>query len=131
MALRKALRSALSYTANDFEKGRIDKVDKNKLIVNIAYEIARAAVTVGITVFILLQFFYKPPKPIVVLDIKELIGHEQSRAVKLPPDKAAEQIALHVKNLSDSIKKRDDIVLVKDAVINPEKLRDITNEYKQ
>lgn len=106
-------------------------MDKNKLIVNTAYEIARAAVTVGITVFILLQFFYKPPKPIVVLDIKELIGYEQSRAVKLPPEKAAEQIALHVKNLSDSIKKRDDIVLVKDAVINPEKLRDITNEYKQ
>ena len=103
-------------------------MNKNKWIVVIAVEVARAAITVGITAFVFLHYFHKP---LVVLDIKELIGYEQSRTIKLPPEEAAKQITLYIKTLTESVNGRKEIILVKDAVINPNKLKDITNEYKQ
>lgn len=106
-------------------------MDKHKLVVKIALEVARAAGIIGITVFIMLNYFIKPQKNLVVLDIKEIIGYEQQRTIKMPPDKAVEEIAQFVKGLSESIQGRDDIVLVKDAVLNSNKLKDITNEYKR
>lgn len=88
-----------------------------------------AAVSVGLSVFVFLHYFYKP---VVVLDLKELVAHQRQKAMSLETDKAVEEIGKYFDELSRELSsRRREIVLVKDAVLNPEQVPDITDEFKK
>lgn len=98
---------------------------RNVWIERILKEAIRTLVSVGIALIIFLQFFHKP---IVVVSLVELERHIRSVVSKMPQEEAVKEVALFWALVGDKIAQRKDIVLVKEAVINNEKLPNITQE---
>lgn len=89
-------------------------------------EAIRVVISVGIALVIFLQFFHKP---IVVVSLAELERHIRSEAAKLSSqDEAIREVATFWALVGDRISQRKDIVLIKEAVLNNEKMPDITKE---
>lgn len=116
----------MSDTVSDRNAGSVR--DPAAFIRLIAYEALRASVSVGIALIVFLTFFHRP---IVVLDIKDLVGYAQSQVMKLPQEEAEKRVAQYITQLRQSTERRKEIIMVKDAVINPETLRNITDEFKK
>lgn len=88
-------------------------------------EVARTLISVGIALVIFLQFFYKP---IVVVSLVDLERYIRSEVAKMSHEEAVREVALFWALVGDRIAQRKDIVLIKEAVLNNEKLPDITKE---
>jgi len=88
-------------------------------------EVARLLVSVGIALVIFLQFFHKP---IVVVSLVELERHIRNEVSKKPQEEAIKEVALFWALVGDKIAQRKDIVLIKEAVLNNEKIPNITQE---
>jgi hypothetical protein len=99
-----------------------------KAIRLVAVEALRAAVVAAVALAVFLKFYYRP---VVTLDIRGLVAHEQAAVMKLSKEEAEKHVAEYIRSLGESVRSRKEIVLVRDAVLNPETLRDITDEYKQ
>lgn len=92
-------------------------------------ELLRTLVSVGIAVFVIVQFFYKP---VVVLDLKNLVAYQKKQTSTLKAEEMETQIAEYFKSVSDKIQSNDrEIILVKEAVLNSNKVLDITGRFKQ
>lgn len=84
--------------------------------------------SVALSLFLFWQFFHRP---IVVLDIKDIVTYEKKRILNMKEEDAVAEAGIFFKNLSDDLNKRKEIVLLKEAVLNSETFKDITNEYKK
>ncbi len=84
--------------------------------------------SVGGSIFIFLNYIHQP---IVVIDLKELVAYEQEKTKGMDNEKRIEEVGTFFDKLSKDVKGRKEIVLVKDAVVNAEQLKDITNEFKK
>lgn len=85
-------------------------------------------VSIGLSLFIFLHYFHQT---VVVLDLKDLVAYERQKTAKMKQEEAVEEVGNFFKKLSEDLEKRDEIVLVKDAVLNSNRFKDITNEYKR
>ena len=93
----------------------------------IAKEIGRTAVTVFLTVFIFLQFFYRP---IVVVSLKDLEAYQKKLIHSMKEEDAAVEVARFFERVARDIQNRREIVLVKEAVLNTDRVVDITEDLK-
>jgi len=84
--------------------------------------------SVGGSIFIFLNYVQQP---IVVIDLKELVAYEQDKTKAMDNEKRIEEVGNFFDKLSKDVKGRKEIVLVKEAVVNAEQLKDITNEFKR
>ncbi len=84
-------------------------------------------ISVVLTVFVMSNYFIKP---IVVIDLQEIQNYQRSVIVNMKDEEKIDYIANYFKNLAENIKKRKEIVIVKQAILNPEQLKDITDELK-
>lgn len=91
-------------------------------------EAARTLVSVGIALIIFLQFFHKP---IVVVSLAELERHIRNEVSKMSQEEAIKEVALFWALVGDKIAQRKDIVVIKEAVLNSEKIPNITQELIQ
>ena len=95
-----------------------------------------ACVSVAASVIIFLEFYYRP---IVVIDLKDLVSYQKAKIKdkvtnlndKKEVDTAVREIGTYFDWLGKEIMKRDEIVLVKEAVVNSGKVKDVTSEYKK
>lgn len=88
-------------------------------------EVARLIVTIVITISIFLYYFHKQ---IVVVSLAELEKHIRSETSKISYEEAIREVGIFWANIGDKISQRKEIVLIKEAVVNSEQLKDITKE---
>jgi hypothetical protein len=106
----------------------INRYFKSKAIHIVIMFLATIVASVGITMFVFLNYFYRP---IVVLDLKEVVSHMQSKARTMDKDEAIKMVGSYFDEMSKSIQTRKEVVLVKEAVLNAQQFKDITSEYKK
>ncbi len=90
--------------------------------------VATAALSVGLTLFIFLHFYYQP---VVVIDMDEIAGYVQKNGVKMETDKAVEYVGKYYDWMAKDLKARKELIIVKKAIYNADKVKDITNDYKR
>ena len=86
------------------------------------------ALSVGITTFVFLTYFYRP---VVVIDLKDIVSHMQAKSQRMDKDEAIKMVSSYFDEMTKSLKSRKELVLVKEAVLNAEQFTDITPEYKK
>lgn len=91
-------------------------------------EIARTLVSVGIALVIFLHFFHKP---VVVVSLADLEKHIRSQIATMGQEEAMKEVALFWSIASDRIMQRKEVVIIKEAVLNSDKLPNITQELIQ
>jgi uncharacterized membrane protein YhiD involved in acid resistance len=96
--------------------------------IKIAIAVGQIAVAVLITLFIINTYFLRP---IVVVDLQELQNYQKSEISKMKEEDAIDAVATYFRKVAENIHDRKEIVVVKQAVLNPERVRDITGELKQ
>ena len=94
----------------------------------IAKEVGRIAVTAFLAVFIFLQFFYRP---IVVVSLKDLEAYQKKLILNMKEEDAAVEVARFFERVARDIQDRKEIVLVKEAVLNTDRVVDITEDLKE
>ena len=98
------------------------------LWIKIAVAIGQIAVAVAMTVFVMTTYFVRP---IVVVDLQELQSYQKSQISNMKEEAAIDAVATYFRKVAENIRDRKEIVVVKQAVLNPERVRDITGELKQ
>jgi hypothetical protein len=106
----------------------INRYVRSKVPYIILMLFAAIVASVGITTFVFLNYFYKP---VVVLDLKEIVSYVQEKSRKMDQDAAVKMVGTYFDDMAKSIQARKEIVLVKEAVLNAEQFKDITSEYKK
>jgi uncharacterized membrane protein YhiD involved in acid resistance len=96
--------------------------------IKVAIAVGQIAVAVLITLFIINTYFLRP---IVVVDLQELQNYQKSQISKMRDEDAIDAVATYFRKVAENIRDRKEIVVVKQAVLNPERVRDITGELKQ
>ncbi len=96
--------------------------------IKVAIAVGQIAVAVLITVFVINTYFLRP---IVVVDLQELQNYQKSQISKMKEEDAIDTVATYFRKVAENIHDRKEIVVVKQAVLNPERVRDITGELKQ
>lgn len=96
--------------------------------IKIAIAVGQVTAAVAITVFVMTTYFIRP---IVVVDLQELQNYEKSRIAKMKEEEAIDAVATYFRKVAENIRGRKEIVVVKQAVLNPERVRDITGELKE
>jgi uncharacterized membrane protein YhiD involved in acid resistance len=96
--------------------------------IKVAIAVGQIAVAVLITLFIINTYFLRP---IVVVDLQELQNYQKSQISKMREEDAIDAVATYFRKVAENIRDRKEIVVVKQAVLNPERVRDITGELKQ
>jgi len=96
--------------------------------IKIAVTIGQVAAAVAITVFVMTTYFVRP---IVVVDLQELQNYQKSQISKMKEEEAIDAVATYFRKVAENIRDRKEIVVVKQAVLNPERVRDITGEPKR
>lgn len=107
------------------------KITSYEFLTKVLVESLRTLVAVGISIIIFHQFFHGANQ-IAVIDLKKIVQEEKQRAVSLKTEEEASQsVALFFSHLSFVIQNRKEVVLVKEAVLNTENVKDITEEVLQ
>ena len=106
----------------------INRYLKARAIYIILLFLTTIVASVGITTFVFLNYFYKP---VVVLDLKEVVAYVQTKTKNMDQDAAIKMVGTYFDNMTKSIQSRKEIVLVKEAVLNADQFKDITAEYKK
>jgi hypothetical protein len=83
--------------------------------------------SVGLTLFIFTNFIYRP---VVVVDLGALVNDQRAATQGMDVGEATERIGAYFATVSRNINKRREIVLVKEAVINADTVKDITLELE-
>ena len=96
--------------------------------IKIAVTVGQVAAAVAITVFVMTTYFVRP---IVVVDLQELQSYQKSQISKMKEEEAIDTVATYFRKVAENIRDRKEIVVVKQAVLNPERVRDITGELKE
>lgn len=100
----------------------------DQFMVAAAKELFRLTVAVGIAVFVILHWFYKP---VVTVDLKELVALEKEQVRTLKAEEAETAVAEYFKRLSERLQSNNsEIILVKEAVINSDRVPNVTGRYK-
>ncbi|HAM52309.1 MAG TPA: hypothetical protein DCP92_17040 [Nitrospiraceae bacterium] len=114
--------------APDTSPQMISRYVKARVIYILLMFFATIVASVGITIFVFLTYFYRP---VVVLDLKEIVSYVQAKSQKMDQDAAIKMVGTYFDDMTKSIQSRKEIVLVKEAVLNAEQFKDITAEYKK
>lgn len=86
-------------------------------------------ISVAATTYIMTTFFYKP---VVVLDLTSLVNTARQASLAIKDDQQrVDYVANYFQEISNDLKKRREIVIIKEAVLNPDRLKDITEDYKK
>ena len=96
--------------------------------IKITVTVGQVAAAVAITVFVMTTYFVRP---IVVVDLQELQNYQKSQISKMKEEEAIDTVATYFRKVAENIRDRKEIVVVKQAVLNPERVRDITGELKE
>jgi hypothetical protein len=96
--------------------------------IKIAFAVGQIAISVLLTIVIINTYFLRP---IVVVDLQELQNYQKSQISKMKDEDAIDAVATYFRKVAENIRDRKEIVVVKQAVLNPERVRDITGELKQ
>ena len=86
------------------------------------------AVSVAVSVFVTWKYCHRD---IVVVDLKELVAYEQLKTQKMDREQAVKEVGTFFDALTRDLQARKELVLLKEAVLNAEQFKDITNEYKR
>ena len=96
--------------------------------IKIGVTVGQVAAAVAITVFVMTTYFVRP---IVVVDLQELQSYQKSQISKMKEEEAIDAVTTYFRKVAENIRDRKEIVVVKQAVLNPERVRDITGELKE
>lgn len=97
------------------------------LWIKIATGAGQIAIAVAITVFIMTTYFVRP---IVVVDLQELQSYQKLQTANMKDEERIDFVASYFKKVAENIRTRQEIVVVRQAVLNPDNVRDITGELK-
>ena len=86
------------------------------------------AVSVALSFLVSRQYCYRE---VVVVDLKELVAYEQMKTQKMDREQAVKEVGTFFDTITRDFQSRKELVLLKEAVLNAEQFRDITNEYKR
>jgi hypothetical protein len=114
--------------ASDISQKDINRYLKSKTVHIALMFFTTVVASVGITMFVFLNYFYRP---VVVMDLKEVVTYMQTKSKTMEKDDAIKMIGSYFDDMSKSLQSRKEIVLVKEAVLNAEQFKDITPEYKK
>ena len=85
-------------------------------------------VSVAVSAFVTWKYFRRD---IVIVDLKELVTYEQLKTQKMDREQAVKEVGTFFDALTRDLQSRKELVLIKEAVLNADQLKDITNEYKR
>lgn len=106
------------------------KANSYEFLTKALIEISRTLIAAGIALIIFLQFFHDT-NSIAVVDLKKVVNEEKQRIGNKKAEEAAGDVGIFFSHLSYVIQNRKEIIVVKEAVLNPERVRDITDEVIQ
>ncbi len=86
------------------------------------------AVSAAVSAFVTWKYFRQD---IVIVDLKELVAYEQLKTQKMDRDQAVKEVGTFFDAFTKDIQERKELVLLKEAVLNAQQFRDITQEYKK
>ena len=73
------------------------------------------------------SFYYQP---IVVIDMDEIAGYVQKKGIKMDTDEAVDYIGKYYDWMAKELKQRKELIIVRKAIYNTDKAKDITMNIK-
>ncbi len=86
------------------------------------------AISVAASFFVTRQYCHRE---IVIIDLKELVTYEQVKTQKMDREQAVQEVGAFFDSVTKDLQTRKELVLLKEAVLNAEQFRNITEEYKR